>query len=266
MNADSSKLIRHMNILKRDVFQVENKWPQFDLLLNDMLEMSSTISNNSVVVSFERTLLYGGYSLVAPFFESQNFISLDCSPDSADERGAYNSPMVSDPDFIKIRYNRRSAIDDINLENNLADFVLVPNLIHHVKDQDKLFSEMLRILKPGGRIYIFEAILRELHQIPDDYIRYTPYGLKAFLEKLGMKIEKIETTGGPFSAIGYCWVQALQYFPEDLRSEMSDWFYNKHYQELMSWEAMYKNNLVRNHTAFPVAFSLIAQKGFCDVG
>jgi len=256
-----SALNAHLELLAERVFQVETKWPQFKLLLRNIHDLATTLAPDKVVVSLERTLLYGGYSLIAPFFQNQKFISVDCSPESADNRGAYNESLVDDPRFLKTFHTVRASIEDTGLESGIADIVLVPNLVHHVRNQSNLFNEMSRLLRPGGKLYIFEAILRELHQIPDDFLRYTPYGLKAVLIDAGFDVaEDFEVEGGPFSAIAYCWVQALQYFPLDKRKEMEDWFYKRHFSELMDWDSQYQSNLVRSHTAFPVAYSMFASK------
>jgi ubiquinone/menaquinone biosynthesis C-methylase UbiE len=37
-----------------------------------------------------------------------------------------------------------------------VDFVLAFYMVHEVPDQDKLFRELKSILKPGGKVYIFE--------------------------------------------------------------------------------------------------------------
>ena len=62
-------------------------------------------------------------------------------------------------------------------------------------------------------IYIFEPLLRELHQMPEDYGRFTPYILEK-LSKIGFKKIKYEFTGGPFTSIAYFVDQAIQYFPK----------------------------------------------------
>ena len=90
-------------------------------------------------------------------------------------------------------------------------------------DQEALFSEMARIAKPGGSVYVFEPTLRELHQAPDDYLRYTPFGMRNALARAGLEPGNFEVDGGPFSAIAYCWTQALQYFPQAERERMEKW-------------------------------------------
>ena len=113
-------------------------------------------------------------------------------------------------------------------------------MIHHIDDHDILIKKCKSFLKKNGKIYIFDALLRELHQEPDDFIRFTPYGLKKKLEKFGFKILKVSKSGGPFSAIAYCWDQALQYFPKKLRLEKTKWFYNRQFNKLMNYEKRFK--------------------------
>jgi SAM-dependent methyltransferase len=255
-----SQLQGHADLLAEKVFQTETRWPHFRLLLRNIREWARRLPEGAVVVSLERTMLYGGISLVAPFFFRQKFISVDSSPPSADDRGAYNAAMVDDPRCIRIPLTRRSPIERTGLDDDTGDLVLVPNLVHHIADQEALFAEMARITRPGGFVYVFEPTLRELHQAPDDYLRYTPFGMRNALARAGLEPGNFEVEGGPFSAIAYCWTQALQYFPESERERMERWFYGEHFRELMRWDEQNAKNLVRSHTSFPVSFSIAARK------
>ena len=124
-----------------------------------------------------------------------------------------------------------------------------------------LFDEIARLLRPGGRGYIFEPLLRELHQMPDDYVRYTPRGFQVQLERAGLVYDRFIPEGGPFTAIAYCWTQALEYFPEEKRAEMERWFYGQHFPDLVAWDHEYgAHNLKRQHTTFPTAFGIFFHK------
>lgn len=250
----------HLAMLEDRVFQVRTKWPHFKLLLGDLVDLSNTLPSGARVAALERTLLYGGHSLFAPVFGRQEFTSVDCSPASADERGAYNRSMIDDPRTIFVRHHRRGTELATGLEDASCDAVLVPNLVHHVADQEALFREIGRIVRPGGLAYVFEPIVRELHQAPDDYLRYTPYGMKNAFAAAGFDVEETRTEGGPFQAIAYCWEQALQYFPDDLRRKMAAWFWEQHFPQLLEWDGAHRVNLVRKHTSFPVAFSVRARR------
>ena len=259
MKVTQTNLDNHAKILAEDVF-LTDKLPHFELLLREIRSLANVMPSGSTVVSLERGLLYGGLSLVGPFFHAQNFISIDCSPKSADERGDYNKNKVASEHFIRVPISKRASIEKTGLDNQCADLVLVPNLVHHVANQSALFSEMARITKVGGKVFVFEPTLRELHQIPDDYLRYTPYGMQNIMQQVGLKPVETKLEGGPFSAIGYCWLQALEYLPEEERGKMEKWYYQEHWPLLKDLDTKYTNNLVRKHTKFPVGFSILAEK------
>lgn len=252
-------LDKHANVLAEKVF-LTDRLPHFELLLREIRKLANETPSDATVVSLERGLLYGGLSLVGPFFHAQNFISVDSSPASADERGAYNENKVIDKHFIRVPITHRAPIENTGLESELADLVLVPNLVHHVADQTALFNEMARITRPGGKVFVFEPTLRELHQIPDDYLRYTPYGMQQIMQHAGLEPIDTKLEGGPFSAVGYCWLQALEYLPPDKREEMETWYFKEHWPQLKKWDKQYTKNLARDHTKFPVGFSIIAKK------
>ena len=93
--------------------------------------------------------------------------------------------------------------------------IIIPNLMHHIYDHHHLLKQCKSILKKGGDLYIFEPTLREIHQLPEDYFRFTPYGLENILKSVGFKKVKHDFSGGPFTAILYCIDQAMQYLPKN---------------------------------------------------
>ena len=259
MKYSQLELDKHADVLANKVF-LTDRLPHFELLLREVRDLASQLDANSTVVSLERGLLYGGLSLIGPFFHAHNFISIDCSPESAEDRGAYNEDKVIDEQFIRVPITKRAPIENTGLNDEIADLVLVPNLVHHVADQSALFNEMARITKSGGIVFVFEPTLRELHQIPDDYLRYTPFGMQQIMRQVGLEHMDTKLEGGPFSAVGYCWLQALEYFPAEKRKEIERWYFEEHWPQLKQWDEEYTSNLVRKHTKFPVGFSICARK------
>ena len=73
------KLNDHINYLKKNVFFVDTKWPHFDILFLDLLNLSKKIKRNSNVLFLERGALYGNLSVWAPLFHQNNITSVDCS-------------------------------------------------------------------------------------------------------------------------------------------------------------------------------------------
>lgn len=61
----------------------------------------------------------------------------------------------------------RSELEDIKLEDSLADLVISNCTINHAADKDKVWSEIYRILKDGGRFVISD--IYSLTTVPDEY-------------------------------------------------------------------------------------------------
>lgn len=253
------ELRNHVGLLRDKVFESSGHLPQFDLLIQDFLKLRVAFQAGSTIVSLERMKLYGK-NLFAPLFAAAKFISCDVSPPSAESRGAYNSRLVDDSHFLDSKHESlRCPPDNLSIANEAADLVVIPNVVHHVRNQSGMWAEVARVLKPRGLLYVFEPTLREVHQYPDDYLRYTPNGLAEVLADNGFVTDTIRTTGGPFSAIAYCWKQGLQYVKSAEREQWTMWFAS-HFEELMKLESTNNKNLVREFTSFPTAFSLQARK------
>ena len=246
----------HLAFLRERIFQVATRWPHFGRLLEDVTRLAATLPDDADVVILERAYVYGGDSLFAPLFWRQPATAVDCELATTAERDGYQRAWTDDPRCIHVPTHRRAAITATGLPDACATALLVPNVVHHVADQDGMFAEIARLLRPGGTGYIFEALLRELHQIPDDYVRYTPWGFRTMLARHGLEMTAWSPAGGPFEAIAYCWVQALQYIPEGEREARERWFYTEHFPELMRMDARHTRNTYRPHTAFPVAYSI----------
>lgn len=252
-------LLKHENTLKKNVFFIKSKWPHFDILFEDI---KSLAKNKKIkqVISLERGGLYGSISLFAPFFKNKNFISIDCSTENIKKRGEYNVDKVKSKNIIKKKINFFRNYTNLNLKKSSADLIIIPNLMHHIFDHKKLLIQCKQILKKNGFIYIFEPLVRELHQKPDDYFRFTPYGFKKIFEDLNLKNFKFNFSGGPFTAAYYCLDQALEYIPEHNKKKFFEIFLKNKLKKFIQLEAKYKKNLSRKNTSFPVSFSILAKK------
>jgi 2-polyprenyl-3-methyl-5-hydroxy-6-metoxy-1,4-benzoquinol methylase len=51
-----------------------------------------------------------------------------------------------------------STAEALNVLENHFDFVYIANTIHHVADRGKLFSQIRRALKPGGRFFSYDPL------------------------------------------------------------------------------------------------------------
>ena len=132
--------------------------------------------------------------------------------------------------------------------------------MHHIYDHKFLIKKCKKFLKKDGELYIFEPILREIHQKPCDYFRFTPYGMNEILKDSGFKNIKIKLSGGPFTATAYCWDQALQYLPNKEKKKYKRFLISDNIKFISSLDRKYKKNFLRKNTIFPVSFSILAKK------
>lgn len=258
---------RYLSLLKRDVFRTTTRWPQFDLLLSDVAELAKVTGGASRVISLERNLLYGGRSLIRPFFQHCEFVAVEMSPPTNAGHGSYNEGLLSNilSEFGEDIFECEQAsikpdccLADSGLAS--ADVVIIPNLLHHVRSLPEFFVNVSEILNPKGTGYLFDSTLREWHQVPDDFYRLTPWALEEELRRVGCRIRDVDTTGGPFDAILYCWEQALEYLPDQERSAWKGWLEAEHGPALRVLSERHSVNLVRMNSAFPTAYSILFEK------
>lgn len=250
----------HERILKKEVFFNKEKWPHFDLLFNDIKKIAKkTKIEKKKVLILERTNLYGKISLFLPFFDKNRTDSIDCYTEKLLFRGNYNYFLLKNPNIIKVKSKNQFHYKKLKVKKNSYDYVLITNLMHHISEPIGLIKKVQKILKNKGKIYVFEPLVRELHQIPEDYFRYTPYGLKDLLEKNNFKVKNTKIIGGPFTSAAYYMDQSLQYLPKKIRDEHTLKF-KKEYQKMLNLEKKFNKNLVRKNTKSPTAFSIIAEK------
>ncbi|MCG8431853.1 MAG: class I SAM-dependent methyltransferase [Candidatus Omnitrophica bacterium] len=97
------------------------------------------------------------------------------------------------------------------------DALICTEVLEHVKTPAESLREAGRVLKPGGYIYVSVPQSWGLHYEPDDYWRFTRYGIATLLESQGFSISAIERVGGVFSLIGtrfidVAWMTATRCF------------------------------------------------------
>lgn len=87
---------------------------------------------------------------------------------------------------------------DIPVDNSSFDYILCTQALEHFNEPDLCFKEFNRILKEGGLLFLTTHQSFEEHMVPNDYFRYTRYGLKYLAGKNNFQVIKIEPEGGRF--------------------------------------------------------------------
>src|SRR3989344_482843 len=83
-----------------------------------------------------------------------------------------------------------------NINSDSYDFIFCRNVLEHVPEPEKGFSEIGRILKKNKYALITVPHLGYLHNEPHDYWRFTKYSLKNLAKKNNLEIIKLEEMGG----------------------------------------------------------------------
>jgi SAM-dependent methyltransferase len=96
---------------------------------------------------------------------------------------------------IDSEISRQRGIADHHYDGNTFPFadasfdsVLCNQVLEHVFNPDEFLGEILRVLKPGGKLLLTVPFVWDEHEQPYDYARYSSFGLRALLEKNGFKI------------------------------------------------------------------------------
>jgi ubiquinone/menaquinone biosynthesis C-methylase UbiE len=118
----------------------------------------------------------------------------------------------------KIHFSKGSLID-AEYRNNVFDIITLNHTLEHLDNPDKVFVELKRILKPGGKVIIAVPNITSLAywifkknwvglDIPRHLFSYSTKTLLRFAQKAGLKIKKIRynSTPGQFLASFECFL------------------------------------------------------------
>lgn len=84
----------------------------------------------------------------------------------------------------------------VDLADARADTVLCTDVVEHIYKPAKLWSEMSRILRPGGKAIVSAPFFYWLHETPYDFHRYTRYAFERYVADAGLELVSITEVGG----------------------------------------------------------------------
>jgi SAM-dependent methyltransferase len=93
-------------------------------------------------------------------------------------------------------------ISNLPITDNCVDVIINIAVLEHVNDPEKNVSEMERVLKPGGKIFVYVPFIVGYHASPHDFQRYTISGTKELFKKFD--IISLKCGAGPTS--GLLWI------------------------------------------------------------
>lgn len=81
-------------------------------------------------------------------------------------------------------------------EDGSFDCAFATEVLEHCPDPEVVLKETFRVLKPNGIFFFTVPFLWNLHEVPHDEYRYTPFSLERHLSNSGFKDISISATGG----------------------------------------------------------------------
>jgi SAM-dependent methyltransferase len=84
---------------------------------------------------------------------------------------------------------------ELPFEDGYADTILLNQVLEHIFEYDKVLSETHRVLNSSGKLVISVPFIFHIHAQPNDYFRFSKYGLEKLLQKHGYKILEFNNNG-----------------------------------------------------------------------
>jgi SAM-dependent methyltransferase len=92
------------------------------------------------------------------------------------------------PNWVSVDLYDKSPIIDYHYDlrslgfpDGSFDACVCNAILEHVDDPPKAISELHRVLKPGGRVWVEVPLNQPYHPSPNDYWRVTPEGLRKWM-------------------------------------------------------------------------------------
>jgi len=117
---------------------------------------------------------------------------------------------------VNIDYDAFPSVDivtDINklpFRSNSVDGVICESVFEHLLEPEKTVAEIFRILQPQGKLYVVTPFMLGYHASPNDYFRWTEYGMRELLKDFDLK--EIGIAWGPttaISSVGGAWLSLI---------------------------------------------------------
>jgi SAM-dependent methyltransferase len=116
-----------------------------------------------------------------------------------------SGPLRHDPQVIccdGMNYDNVNLVTDLEhlpIRKESLDGVISVAVLEHVTNPPAHVAEMLRVLKPGGRVLCFIPFLQGYHASPYDYQRFTISGMRHLFRDF--ELVSLEPAAGPTSSL-----------------------------------------------------------------
>lgn len=137
------------------------------------------------------------------------------------------------------------------------DTIILSDVLNHLPEAQLIWSEMARVLAPGGKLILNTPFYYWLNEMPYDYYRYTEFALRRFAERVGLTILSLDCVGGAPEIMTDIFAKQIIRVPVIGRPLAS----------LAQWNVMFWRRRREEHKSssragrnFPFYYTLIAKK------
>lgn len=115
------------------------------------------------------------------------------------------------------RLDVRGELQAVPLRSSSVDCILCMVVLEHVSNPREVLLELARVLKCGGTLSMVVPFLWEEHQVPNDYFRFTRYGIGSLLQSSSFRIDSLNPMGGFFWLCARRSINLLTFFQSGWR-------------------------------------------------
>lgn len=102
-----------------------------------------------------------------------------------------------------------ASLDSLPLCSSSVRVVVSQEVLEHLDDPAGALREIVRVLEPGGLLYVQTPFIIGYHAAPGDYWRFTAEGLKLLIENAGLRVERLEPSAAAGTGL---YRVAVEYF------------------------------------------------------
>ena len=152
-------------------------------------------------------LQWGALSATLPKWAGYGEVVLDLGCGESPFRGFFRDARIY-LRMDRIMWDREVIQADalyLPLRDSSIDVVLLVQVLGDLPDLTRVFREIARVIKPGGRAIVIETMAYPEHDLPHDYYRLMPEGLKYQAARAGFHCEEVISMGGLFARFTMLW-------------------------------------------------------------
>jgi len=111
-------------------------------------------------------------------------------------------------DWISTDYDMRSSLDircdgmSLPFVEESVDVIVCIDVLEHVPNPELMMSEFSRVLSKGGVLILSTPFFFYLHEAPNDFYRFSKYGLEKRVASSGLKVIETKPTSGLLLVFG----------------------------------------------------------------